>query len=92
MEARTDAWTIEEEYLDHETGHHVIVYRNKVSKAKHIAQVMTKAACPHCGHVRSLDSEKNVDIERERAVILEELNLLHQAEIDYATKHRIRAQ
>lgn len=92
METPLNPWRVEDEYLDHETGHHVIVYRNSVNKAKHVVQVMTKQHCPHCGHVVSLDAEKNLDVDKEKNNILNELNTLHQQEIEYARRRWIRTQ
>lgn len=82
-------WRIDEEYFHHETGMHVVKFKNRHNNATHLMQVMTKWPCPTCGNIQRLAVEGKIDIAREKQAMLDELNAIHEAELEHAKAHGI---
>lgn len=92
MGPQVSHWQIHDEFFDHASGMHVVIYRNRHSGERNLLQIMTKVGCPTCGHVQVLDSLGDIDIPATKAAHLENLNAIHENELAHAAKHGIRTK
>lgn len=68
------SWDVTHQYVEKQTGYHVIHLQDAWSKARHILQIMIgKDHCPMCGHVHPKTNTGELDM---RALIATEIAAL----------------
>lgn len=86
------AWQRKREYLDLQTGMHVLTLHDPESGAEHKLQIMTGhdfESCHHCGHVKPKTNLDELDVQGLIAAEIESLNKSHANQTAYAKKHRV---
>ena len=77
---------VHEQYLDLESGHHVVKLRD--GKTEHIVQIAVGFdSCPACGHVHPKTNLGELDPKAAVAQVIESLNQSHANMQEYAKKH-----
>lgn len=82
------SFQIHEQYLDLESGHHVVKLRD--GKKEHIVQWPVGIdSCPTCGHVHPKTNLDEIDPKAMVAEVIESINQSHTNMHEYAKKHGI---
>jgi hypothetical protein len=84
------SWKRVREFVDHQTGMHVMHLENPVTKATHKLQIwIGMDSCPGCGHVMPKTNTGEIDPRAHEAAELAALDQVHDNIDAYARKHRV---